>query len=538
MLGVTESDTTPGESGDALFAGALEARMAGELSTATERMERAHAALVAEGSIPKAVLAAAMLMALRATFGDYGAANGWEQRGLRLLRTYGDCVERGYLALGYVGCDIVDPTELIRRADSAYEAATKYGDRDLELRAFAERGLGLVCQGKVEDGFALLDDAMVGVMTDEIKDPVTRGLTVCAALAACERTGDLERSRRWCAFVRGDAGDSQVGLLATHCRIVRGVVDGLCGNWHDAERHLTWAMTSPRTAVYYAAASTASLAELRIRQGRYAEAATLLRGIEGRIEAARAAAMLALVRGDYDRAAALLRSTIRSLGSDCMRLAPALALLVDADLHRQDRESARKAVDRLLAVDEACSSNEIRALAHLSAARLGLFDGNPSVAIDELETGLLLLVHVDRPLLTGQIRLELARALLASGDGAGAHVEAQAALTIFTELGVVPDVHAAQTLVEETASVSPGAQPTASPRHQHGMTEQLTKREREVAQLVGEGLTNREIADRLFLSVRTAETHVDRALGKLGFHTRSQLAACVARGQFVGPELT
>jgi non-specific serine/threonine protein kinase len=56
----------------------------------------------------------------------------------------------------------------------------------------------------------------------------------------------------------------------------------------------------------------------------------------------------------------------------------------------------------------------------------------------------------------------------------------------------------------------------------------LTHREREVAALVAQGLTNREIADRLVLSVRTVETHVDRILGKLNLHTRTQLAARLA----------
>jgi non-specific serine/threonine protein kinase len=53
----------------------------------------------------------------------------------------------------------------------------------------------------------------------------------------------------------------------------------------------------------------------------------------------------------------------------------------------------------------------------------------------------------------------------------------------------------------------------------------LTRREAEVAQLVASGLTNREIAARLYLSVRTVEVHVDRILTKLGFHTRTQLTA-------------
>lgn len=56
----------------------------------------------------------------------------------------------------------------------------------------------------------------------------------------------------------------------------------------------------------------------------------------------------------------------------------------------------------------------------------------------------------------------------------------------------------------------------------------LTRREDEIAGLVAEGLTNREIADQLVLSQRTAEGHVGHILGKLGFTSRSQLAAWVA----------
>ena len=53
----------------------------------------------------------------------------------------------------------------------------------------------------------------------------------------------------------------------------------------------------------------------------------------------------------------------------------------------------------------------------------------------------------------------------------------------------------------------------------------LTPRETEVARLVAGGLSNRDIAARLFLSVRTVDVHVDRVLTKLGFHSRGQLTA-------------
>src|SRR5207302_9054274 len=59
----------------------------------------------------------------------------------------------------------------------------------------------------------------------------------------------------------------------------------------------------------------------------------------------------------------------------------------------------------------------------------------------------------------------------------------------------------------------------------------LTHREREVAELVALGLTNRQIAAKLFISERTAEFHVEQIRNKLGFHTRSQIAAWMALDQ-------
>ncbi|OLC55508.1 MAG: hypothetical protein AUH85_09110 [Chloroflexi bacterium 13_1_40CM_4_68_4] len=57
----------------------------------------------------------------------------------------------------------------------------------------------------------------------------------------------------------------------------------------------------------------------------------------------------------------------------------------------------------------------------------------------------------------------------------------------------------------------------------------LSPREREVADLVAEGLTNREIAERLVISERTAEGHVEQIRNKLAFHSRTQIAGWVER---------
>jgi DNA-binding NarL/FixJ family response regulator len=56
----------------------------------------------------------------------------------------------------------------------------------------------------------------------------------------------------------------------------------------------------------------------------------------------------------------------------------------------------------------------------------------------------------------------------------------------------------------------------------------LANREADVARLIADGLTNRQIGARLFISERTVDSHVRNILNKLGFGSRAQIAAWVA----------
>jgi len=85
-------------------------------------------------------------------------------------------------------------------------------------------------------------------------------------------------------------------------------------------------------------------------------------------------------------------------------------------------------------------------------------------------------------------------------------------------------------LIGEFATRSrPSAMPSAA------RLEELTDREREVVALVGEGLNNDEIAQRLFLSPATAKTHVSRSMVKLHLRDRAQLVVLAYESGLVRP---
>jgi DNA-binding NarL/FixJ family response regulator len=112
--------------------------------------------------------------------------------------------------------------------------------------------------------------------------------------------------------------------------------------------------------------------------------------------------------------------------------------------------------------------------------------------------------------------------VLTRTDREVAAAEARAALSVFQDLGADRDADAAAALLRELGVRAARTGPKNVGR--------LTRREQEVLTLLGEGLSNPEIAGRLFLSRKTVEHHVARILSKLGLRGRAEAAALAARG--------
>jgi DNA-binding NarL/FixJ family response regulator len=123
------------------------------------------------------------------------------------------------------------------------------------------------------------------------------------------------------------------------------------------------------------------------------------------------------------------------------------------------------------------------------------------------------------PLEAARARLELARAVAAEQPEV-ALAEAKAALEAFELREARRDADIAAALLR-----SLGAPGRTAPKGR----EPLTKRESEILELLGHGLSNPEIAERLFISRKTVEHHVGHILGKLELRNRSEAAAYAAR---------
>jgi DNA-binding NarL/FixJ family response regulator len=123
------------------------------------------------------------------------------------------------------------------------------------------------------------------------------------------------------------------------------------------------------------------------------------------------------------------------------------------------------------------------------------------------------------PLWAARARLELARGLAAQNPEVAVDV-ARRTRTELEALGAGREADAAAALMR-----SLGAKGRAGPRDFGA----LSKREVEVLRLLGEGLTNVEIASRLFISPKTAEHHVSRIYAKLHLKTRAEAAAYAVR---------
>ncbi|GHD26105.1 ATP-binding protein [Nocardiopsis kunsanensis] len=266
-------------------------------------------------------------------------------------------------------------------------------------------------------------------------------------------------------------------------------------------------------------------------------------------------ALLARRRGDGDTALLhLKRRTVRAeeLGDQWSR-ARGLHLLGVLAAERREFAPARALMEEALEVFTHLQANPATARCSRALGRLHLSEGRPMEAREPLSTSLRV------SFASGQ-RIAVARALEALAELALAEGEAErAAALVGTAAGLRESLQrpSAETVRLRSAierSVGPARAAEAwgawralpleqvrdralafPTREEAPQPEELTRREREIAELAGQGLSNREIAARLSISQATAARHIANIFRKLSISSRRQLTGWASQGETGAP---
>jgi DNA-binding NarL/FixJ family response regulator/predicted negative regulator of RcsB-dependent stress response len=482
--------------------------------------ERAYAGFRRDGELARAARIALWLSREYAlAFGNDAAAGGWLARAERLLRDVAPGAEQGWLDLARSE-RTRDGTESARLASAALEVALTRADTDLELRALAQLGFAEVSLGQIDEGLEHLDEAMAATTSGEPTSLETFADVCCTLMLACERAGDSGRPQQWSRvleeFVRRYDHVTLLAFCRTCCADVfaaNGRVDAAEEELIAAIRELTEAGQRSRCVQ-----PAARLAEIRVLQGRFDEAEQLLTGFEDDPDAVRVAVAMRVARGETRTAEAILVRRLDEIGSTNLLAAPLLEQLVQARLADDRVPEARDAAETLAAIAGPSGRERVEAAAALARGRVASAAGDADAA-NILQQAVNGFARLGLRLEAAQARLELARALAVQSPP-GAIETARHARNELEALGASREADAAAALMR-----SLGARGRAGPRSFGS----LSRRETEVLRLLGEGLSNREIGDRLFISPKTAEHHVSRIYGKLGLKSRAEAAAYAVR---------
>ena len=232
---------------------------------------------------------------------------------------------------------------------------------------------------------------------------------------------------------------------------------------------------------------------------------------------------LALLSGDPEGAMRVLHEACG--GPSLPRVVPPdrcfiWADLADAPLQLGDVEQAEEIVARA----QEHARHVDHPLALRSRAELRLARGAADEAVAGARDSIAAAEAAGLPVDALRSRVVLGRALAAAGDRDAAKRELYAA-----EEGLAAADAELYRANAARALRALGERPARTPRAGSGGVDGLTARERQVADLVTAGRTNRQIADELVLSVKTVETHLARIFAKLEVSSRTALAAKVAR---------
>ena len=510
-----------------LFAGDLELLatadyMLGRDDDYLRVLERAHHAYLDDGEVARAFRCAFWIGITFAVRGEPAQASGWLGRAERLLDDGNQhMVERGYLlmALVFQYEAAGDYGAAATVAGEAAALAAQFDEADGFALSIYSQGQMLIKAGKVREGLALLDEAMVAVTTRELS-PIATGMVYCGVILACQEVYEVGRAREWtAALTRWCDGQPDVLAFTGRCLVHRAEILQLNGDWsfalEEAQRARQRFIDTRNEgrvglALYREAELLRLLGEFAAAESAYREASRYgwdpqpglaqLRLAQGRVEAA-----LSAIRRVVDEAKEPLAR---------VRL---LAAYVEIMLAAGELEAARDASLELEQLAGRYESAMLTGMVVFARGAVLLAEADAHGALAALRRAADAWQQLEAPYELARTRELVGLACRALDDEDAAALELDAARAAFEHLRARPDL---ERVLAHLAPV---------PRSSHG----LTARELEVLRLVASGRSNKQIAAELVISEHTVARHVQNIFAKLDVSSRTAAASFAFEHQLV-----
>ena len=436
------------DAGGALTAADLDAHgetawWMGRLGEAIEVRERAFAAHKAAGD-PRRAAATALALA-----SDYShrlespVASGWVRRAERLLRDLPESREHGYLQRPLIGAALARGSfeEALRRAERLLEIAERLGDPDLEALGLQDKGRVLIAAGRVEEGMALLDEAVVAAVSGAVS-PYATAVVYCNATVAAADLTDYQRASEFADVAKRWCDRQAIAGFPGMCRVRRVEIMRLRGAWVEAESEARLACAELQDfSLDYAGEGFYQIGEIRLRMGDLdgAEKAFSQAHEMGR-DPQPGLALLRRAQGRTDAGAKLLARALGDLAAVPLMRARLLPAEVELALALRDRGRAEAAAGELERIATQYGTHVLRAAAGTARGTVAFADDEYDSAIESLRGAWRIWQEADAPYEAARTRSLLAEAYLAAGDPEAAELELSAAATVLDRLGAALDL--------------------------------------------------------------------------------------------------
>lgn len=421
---------------------------AGQADLEIEIKERAYKAHLAEGDEGRAAYVAMRLVRDYWFRGKNSIASAWGRRGEKLLEGKPESYAHGYLALGKseLASFSGNVEEALELADRAVDIATRAAQADLQAFALTNLGRLKIATGSTSDGMALLEEASISAVNDELS-PFASGATCCTMIAACRDLTDYRRATEWTEATEKYCERQSVSAFPGVCRIHRAEVVALSGAWDRADEQLRkavneltgWSAMPPIADGHYA------IGEIRRLKGDYEAAEIALREADSIGKSPQPAlALIRLAQGKVKAAASAIASALSDASWDQWAKVRLLPAQVEIAVASGDLALARSAAEELARIVDTYRSPALEAGTHQAMARVLMAEGDAAGAAREARQAVRLWREVAAPYEVARARAILGRALRATDDDESADFELRSARDEFARLGAKPDEAAAE----------------------------------------------------------------------------------------------